>query len=118
MPTFVLRPEQAVTLWLRNGQVDKIVQTTRDVAKQITPPRGWILTGRMKAPSRSCGLSVMALAPILFPTGYRLVRTIQSRRTRGMISAAKRRISASNGWNWSMNNSMPAWPNCLIRSAT
>lgn len=39
-------------------------------------------------------------------------------RTRGMTSSAKRCISASNGWNWSMNSSMPAAWNSRIRAAT
>jgi long-chain alkane monooxygenase len=39
-------------------------------------------------------------------------------RTRGITSSAKRRISASNGWNCSMNNSMPAAWKARTRSAT
>lgn len=41
-----------------------------------------------------------------------------NRRTRGMTSAAKRRISRSNGWNCSMKVSTPRPWNAAIRRAT
>jgi hypothetical protein len=48
----------------------------------------WILTGRMKAPSRNCRFSVMPSAPMPWLKGYRLPPVFQSGQTRMLSKLA------------------------------
>ena len=74
----------------------------------VEPPRG---------SSEKAGRAATDVVALL-ACAASMVTVVSSQRKSGMILSANRSSSASSGWNWSMNSSMPASWNASMRSIT